>query len=85
MPPSTFARDGHGGFIPTAQWWGVAIKNVPSASAWATAASHSALSSFVRVASENRSPKRMKPGVSDFDWLLEQKFLAAAAAAIYRD
>src|ERR1700730_5269994 len=39
-----------GGLIPTAQWWGVEIKNVPSASAWTTAASHSALSSSVRLA-----------------------------------
>src|ERR1700747_1677767 len=37
------------GLTPTAQWWGVAIKKVPSASAWATADSHSALSSSVRL------------------------------------
>ena len=36
--------------MPTAQWWGVEIKNVPSASPWATAAFHSALSSSVRLA-----------------------------------
>jgi hypothetical protein len=37
------------GLTPTAQWWGVAIKKVPSASAWATADSHSARCSSVRL------------------------------------
>jgi hypothetical protein len=37
------------GLTPTAQWWGVAIKKVPSASARATAVSHSALCSSVRL------------------------------------
>ena len=37
------------GFVPTAQWKGVDMKKVPSASAWAAALRHSAASSAVRV------------------------------------
>ena len=50
-----------GGLIPTAQWWGVAIKNVLSASASATTTTHSALSSPVRPA-ENHSLQNSDPG-----------------------
>ena len=47
-PPMTCATSLYG-FVPTAQWKGVEMKNVPSVSACFTAALHSAASSPVRV------------------------------------
>lgn len=38
------------GLVPTAQWNGVAMKNVPSDSVWATASCHSFTSSGLRTA-----------------------------------